>query len=228
MPNKSLILLVDDRPDNLHVMVSVLRAVYRVKTATSGMMALELAARDDKPDLILLDLMMPEMDGYEVLRRLRSQNETKHIPVIFVTADHSIDSERVGLELGVDDYLTKPVVIPVLLARVQNVLKRKQDEQQLRLFAQVVEQTREGIIVMDKDATIVFANHAYREMMGYEEADLLGSNPRMLVSGKYEEDFFLEIWSQLLDLGYWQGEIWNRKKDDSIIPLWVSISKVKN
>ena len=128
-----------------------------------------------------------------------------------MTADHSIDSERVGLELGVDDYLTKPVVIPVLLARVQNVLKRKQDEQQLRLFAQVVEQTREGIIVMDKDATIVFANHAYREMMGYEEADLLGSNPRMLVSGKYEEDFFLEIWSQLLDLGYWQGEIWKIK-----------------
>ena len=228
MPNKSLILLVDDRPENLHVMVSVLRAMYRVKTATSGMMALELAAKDDKPDLILLDLMMPEMDGYEVLHRLRSQSETKHIPVIFVTADHSIDSERIGLELGVEDYLTKPVVIPVLLARVQNVLKRKQDEQQLRLFAQVLEQTREGIIVMDKDTTIVFANHAYREMMGYEEADLLGSNPRMLTSGKYEEDFFLEIWEQLLTLGYWQGEIWNRKKDDSIIPLWVSISKVQN
>ncbi len=228
MQNRPLILLVDDRPENLHVMVSGLRSMYRVKTATNGKMALELATKDDRPDLILLDLMMPEMDGYEVLRHLRSQRVTKHIPVIFVTADQSIDSERLGLELGVDDYLTKPVVIPVLLARVQNVLNRKQAEQQLRLFAQVVEQSREGIVLMDKDAMIQFVNHAYIEMMGYEATDLMGKRPRILASDKHGDDFFSEIWQQLLDTGYWQGEIWNKKKDHSILPLWVSISKVSN
>ncbi len=226
MQSKSLILLVDDRPENLHVMASALRSMYRVKTATGGMMALKLAAKTDRPDLILLDLMMPGMDGYEVLRRLREHSTTRHIPVIFVTADHSAESERVGLELGVDDYLTKPVVIPVLLVRVQNLLKRNQAEAQMRLFAQVVAQSHDGIVVTDAATNILVVNQAFKKITGYEENEMIGKSPHVLASGKHDQEFYRKMWESLRESGYWQGEIWNRRKGGSVFPEWLSISAV--
>lgn len=128
---KPLILLVDDVPANLHVLAAALRAGYRVKTATSGAAALELVAQEDKPGLILLDLMMPGMSGIQVLQRLREQPETGDIPVIFITADTSEQSQLEGLDQGADDYLNKPVVPAVLLARVSNILLRKRAEAEL-------------------------------------------------------------------------------------------------
>ncbi|GEM_PF-1269695 len=128
---KPLILLVDDVPANLHVLAAALRAGYRVKTATSGAAALELVAGGDLPQLILLDLMMPGMSGIQVMRRLREQPETDDIPVIFITADTSEQSQLEGLDQGADDYLNKPVVPAVLLARVSNILLRKRAEAEL-------------------------------------------------------------------------------------------------
>src|ERR1700712_1630485 len=90
---KRLILVVDDVPANLHVLSSALRADYRIKTATNGQAALDLASREDTPDLILLDVMMPHMSGHEVMQRLRQRVQTRDIPVIFVTADTSEGSE---------------------------------------------------------------------------------------------------------------------------------------
>jgi signal transduction histidine kinase len=132
LQEKPLILLVDDMPANLHVLVAALRETYRIKTATSGAAALELAAREDRPDLILLDLMMPGMSGFEVLRRLREQPEVRAIPVIFVTADTSEQGQLECLDQGADDYLNKPVVVTVLLARVRNILLRKRAEAELQ------------------------------------------------------------------------------------------------
>ena len=125
---KPLILLVDDMPVNLHVLISALRADYRIKTATCGETALELARRKDRPDLILLDVMMPGLNGIEVLQRLRENQETHDIPVIFVSADSSEQSQLDGLELGADDYLCKPTVPAVLKVRVRNLLQRKRSE----------------------------------------------------------------------------------------------------
>ena len=119
-----LILLVDDVPSNLHLLVAALKDDYRIKTAVSGQVALELAAREDRPELILLDIMMPEMNGIEVLRRLRDTPDTAGIPVIFVTADNSEQSQLSGLELGADDYLPKPFEPRELLLRVGSLLRR--------------------------------------------------------------------------------------------------------
>ena len=99
---KPLILLVDDMPANLHVLVAALRDDHRIKTATSGAAALELVARDDRPQLILLDVMMPDMSGIEVLRRLRGNAETRDIPVIFISADTSEQSQLEGLDRRYD------------------------------------------------------------------------------------------------------------------------------
>jgi len=119
------LLIVDDTPENLAVLGDLLQPHYRVKAASNGARALQIALSNPPPDLILLDVMMPEMDGYEVLHRLKVNPATQRIPVIFVTAMDSLDDERYGLELGAVDYITKPIRPSIVLARVRTQLELK-------------------------------------------------------------------------------------------------------
>lgn len=125
------ILIVDDAPENLAVLSDLLQPVYQVRAATNGAKALRIAASEPRPDLILLDVMMPEMDGYQVFERLRGDTLTRDIPVIFVTAMDSTDAEIQGLDAGAVDYITKPIVPPVVLARVRTQLELKQARDRL-------------------------------------------------------------------------------------------------
>ncbi len=119
---RPLILVVDDTPDNLALMAGLLRDTYRVKVANGGEKALEIVMGDPKPSLILLDIMMPGIDGHEVCRRIKADPATREIPVIFLTAKAEVEDERRGLEIGAVDYITKPVSPPVVLARVKTHL----------------------------------------------------------------------------------------------------------
>ncbi|GAB6041860.1 response regulator [Endothiovibrio diazotrophicus] len=120
--DKPVVLVVDDTPANIDLIKGILQGRYKVKAATSGEKALTVAARAPGPDLILLDVMMPEMDGYEVCRRLKADPATAAIPVLFVTG-HLDPAERdAGLALGALDYLSKPVVPERLLAGVAAAL----------------------------------------------------------------------------------------------------------
>jgi two-component system NtrC family sensor kinase len=132
-PAAPVVLLVDDQATNLILLRGLLRPEYQVLEAESGAQALALAAASPRPDLILLDIMMPDMDGYEVLRRLRAEPTTCSIPVIFVTAMTEENDERVGLTLGAVDYLTKPFRSPILLARVRTQLELKQGRDALQV-----------------------------------------------------------------------------------------------
>lgn len=125
-PNsKATILVVDDTPENLTLMNNLLKDHYKVKVATNGENALKIGYSDSPPDLILLDIMMPGMDGYEVCRRLKNSPLSSHIPVIFLTAKSEMEDEKKGLELGAADYITKPISPPIVLARVKNHLALK-------------------------------------------------------------------------------------------------------
>lgn len=123
--DKPLILIVDDTPTNIQVLAEALRAEYRVKVAPSGKAAFEVIEKQGLPDLILLDIMMPGMDGYEVCRQLKQAPETRGIPVIFVTARSDVVDEELGLKLGAVDYITKPFHLPIVAARVQNHINLK-------------------------------------------------------------------------------------------------------
>jgi diguanylate cyclase (GGDEF)-like protein len=123
------ILIVDDEPINIKILAEILKNPdHEILTATNGVTALELASVED-PDLILLDIMMPQVDGYEVCSSLKSDKQTRNIPVIFVTACGEEDDETLGLELGAVDYITKPIHPSIVKARVKNhlELKRKRD-----------------------------------------------------------------------------------------------------
>jgi len=119
------ILIVDDTPENLSVLGELLQPSYRVRAANSGRRALQIAHGKPTPDLILLDVMMPEMDGYDVLAELRADPQTRHIPVIFVTAMDGTDDEERGLDRGAVDYITKPLRPAIVLARVRTHLELK-------------------------------------------------------------------------------------------------------
>ena len=129
MVAESTILIVDDAPENIQVLAGCLQSSYRLKVATNGARCLELACSDPLPDLILLDIVMPDMDGYTVLERLKSRPETTDIPVIFVTGKTEGHEEERGLELGAVDYIHKPIRAGIVNARVNThvTLKLQRD-----------------------------------------------------------------------------------------------------
>ena len=152
--SRPVVLVVDDTPDNLKLMSGLLKDLYRVKIANGGEKALAIAASEAPPDLVLLDIMMPGLDGYEVCRRLKGDSATRDIPVIFLTAMTAAEDEEKGLKLGAVDYITKPISPPTLLARVETHLKLKASADFLRdkaeyLESEVARRTRELSAIQD-------------------------------------------------------------------------------
>ncbi|MHB8866141.1 MAG: PP2C family protein-serine/threonine phosphatase [Pirellulaceae bacterium] len=137
---KSRILIVDDTPANIKILADLLRKDYVLNVATSGADALEIAFGQDRPDLVLLDIMMPEMDGYEVCQRLKADAKTRDVPVIFITAMSEMEDETRGFSLGAVDYITKPIRPPIVQARVaaqlELVLARKTLAEQNRILSE--------------------------------------------------------------------------------------------
>jgi CheY-like chemotaxis protein len=119
---QKLVLVVDDTPTNIAVISGVLKDSVRIKVATNGKKALAIARASDKPDLILLDVVMPGMDGYEVCRHLKATPATQEIPVIFLTGVTDAENEEKGFEVGAVDYIHKPFSPPLILVRVKNQL----------------------------------------------------------------------------------------------------------
>jgi len=130
------VLVVDDMPDNIEVLRGVLHKEYLLLAAINGAKALQIARSVQKPDIILLDVMMPEMDGYEVCRRLKADSRTAHIPVIFITGMGEVESETLALSLGAVDYITKPIIPAVVKARVKTHLALYDQNRELERLVQ--------------------------------------------------------------------------------------------
>lgn len=151
---RSTILIVDDVPENLEVLGELLQPLYRVRGAQNGMRALQVASSDPVPDLILLDVMMPGMDGYAVFEALQADPRTRDIPVIFVTALDGVREEEKGLELGAVDYISKPLRPTIVLARVHTQLELKKARDRLRnqnsfLEAEIAHRMGENLLIQE-------------------------------------------------------------------------------
>ena len=151
---KPIVLVVDDIAENLSVMADLLAPLYRVKLANRAAKGLQIAVADPPPDLILLDISMPTMDGYDMCRLLKANAATRNIPVIFLTARSELEDEQKGLDLGAVDYITKPISPPIVLARIKAQLTLKSHADFLRdqndfLEQEVLRRTRELSAIQD-------------------------------------------------------------------------------
>lgn len=177
---KPTVLVVDDTNDNLTFLSMLLKDSYNVKVASNGENALQIARSDAQPDLILLDIVMPDMDGYEVCRRLKTDNHTKRIPIIFLTAKSQIGDEICGLSLGAADYITKPINPVILRSRIKVHIQLKKTQDSLRdqrtWFHSIIESAPDAMIVTDEQGEIVLCNSRAGEIFGYGSSELYFKN----------------------------------------------------
>ncbi|MBF0407072.1 MAG: two-component system response regulator [Candidatus Riflebacteria bacterium] len=154
---KPLLLIVDDTPENIDVLRGILSSEYRLKIAVNGEKALRILSGSDKPDLVILDIMMPEIDGFEVCRRIKSDPATAGIPVIFVTAKDQVFDETRGFAAGAVDYLTKPVIPEIVVARVKTHVELKLAREEIERNNAILEERvkeRTSEIALTQDVTI--------------------------------------------------------------------------
>ncbi|MEO5363717.1 MAG: response regulator [Magnetococcus sp. DMHC-8] len=172
---KPSLLIVDDYPGNVLAIKTILRDEYTLFTAANGLDALHIA-RTEPVDMILLDVAMPDMDGFEVCRHLKSAPTTQDIPVIFITALDGVLDEQRGLEVGAIDYITKPFSRAIVVARVRNHLERLR----LNRWNQwILNAVGEGLYGLDLNGNITFINPIAARMLGWDGGDLLGQSHRI-------------------------------------------------
>lgn len=190
-PINAKVLVVDDQPTNVQILSEALKAEYDVRIANNGERALDIARKDDKPDLILLDVMMPELDGFEVCRRLKRDPATRHIPVIFITAKDSDADEELGLKIGAIDYISKPFSIPVVRARVRNHLLLEQRSELLRKseehFRSTFEAAPIGVTNTELDGRLLEVNQGFIDFLGYARDELLGMSTMQLTAPEFQQ-----------------------------------------
>ena len=229
-PTATRILIVDDTPANIELLLGALEEEYELSFATSGRQALTLLQQAPLPDLILLDVMMPEMDGYELNALLQQEPATRSIPVIFITAKTDIQSETRALSEGAVDFIHKPINTEVLRARVrvhtmlrqrtlalqQSLQETQQTQEHLRILSMAIEQSPTSVVITDVDARIEYVNPHFCEESGYSAAEAIGQNPRVLNSGLTDPAVFVEMWRYLTEGKTWKGELINRRKSGEI------------
>lgn len=197
MDEKQLkVLVVDDEPMNINLLVELLKPHYKVMAAKNGAIALKAANSPSPPDLILLDIMMPEMDGYEVCRRLKEDVNTRDIPVVFVTAMGEASDETKGLELGAVDYITKPISPPIVLARVKAHLALRQSMQELKKAYQIIETQKERMqdeLNVGRDIQMSMLRQDFPVYADRKEFDLSATIlPAREVGGDFYDFFFVD------------------------------------
>lgn len=239
------ILIIDDTPDNLEMLARVLRrAGYRVDIAQSGRDAFPMLGQTPV-DLILLDIAMPEMDGYAVCRQLKAVPQFKDIPVIFISAMENLIDKVHAFEVGGIDYITKPFQFAEVIARVRThvelhqlrrqdqqliadlsseIAERKRAETRNRYLSELLQVVSDAIISTDKEFNIVSWNNAAEAIYGWREADVLGRGIDEVIAHSYVDTTEEKALAALMLDGHWEGEVLQRCQDGTLINIYSSVS----
>lgn len=243
------ILIVDDTPANLRVLVDYLEEMnFEVLTAQDGAEALT-RAQFTHPDLILLDVMMVGMDGFETCRRMKAINSIADIPVIFMTAMTNTKSKVEGFNAGGVDYITKPFQIEEVFARIDTQLRlraihrqlsvqntvlqeaitqRERLSERMRVASLVYQNSGEGMLVSDIAYRTVAINPAFSRITGYSFDEVEGKASGLFSRESQESTPYLNMLEALEVVGYWDGEFWDRRKNGETYAKWMVINTLKN
>ncbi len=251
IPHSATILVIDDNPINLQVVFEYLQACeLEISIAQTGIAGIERAITII-PDLILLDIQLPDIDGFETCRRLKLNEATTDIPVIFITAQADSESLVKGFSVGAVDYITKPIQQQELLARLQTHLNlqqlQKQLEQQVKerttelinanarledeiherkILNAALDQAAESIIITDTEGVIIYVNRAFEQITGYSTKEAIGKKPNMLKSNEQALSLYKDLWKTITDKKIWLGRLINKRKDGSFYTETATISPV--
>lgn len=225
---QKLILAVDDISENLELLARNLKRFgHKTLLATEGAQALQIAAAK-LPDLILLDVQMPVMNGFDVCRELKENPLTKDIPVIFLTAKTEYESITEAFSLGAVDYILKPFYSEELFARVNTHLKLKELSDTLKQkneqTARYVEMIEHNIAISQTDANgvIEYVSEALCEISGYKKEELLGERHCCFKSGCTEDAIYKELWGTITKGDVWKGTILDKKKGGEL--FWAELT----
>lgn len=247
-----VIMIVDDDPHNMHVLTEALKTEYELIVALDGETALNLIKEGETPDLILLDVMMPGINGFDLCQRIHQFEHLASTPIIFISALTDSDYESHGLSIGAVDYINKPFKLSSVRARIQAHLhwqasfekmaaisltqqKRITDIQQQHLgdsanpdfdiYQKIFSNASEGIVITDHQGDITLANQAFERITGYRLDEVQRRNISML-DIETPSDFLQETLRKAQLEGYWSGELYSRRQDGKIYPELRTISAV--
>ena len=225
--NKKVVLIVDDEPANINLVAEILHNLYEIRIATNGMTALSMIEKV-KPDLILLDINMPQMNGYEVVAKLKSSEETTNIPFIFLTAKSDAQSIVDGFKHGAVDYISKPFSKEELLARVETHLKlyMLQDSlnekvNELSNYLEIMDQNI-NFSTTDLKGVITKVSSAFCKVCGYTKEELISKTHNIVRHEDMPKEVYEDLWETINKDLVWKGELKNKNKDGT--SYWVEIT----
>ena len=178
-----------------------------------------------RPDVVLLDLNLPESRGADTVHQCRSLTEA---PIVVLTALADPRVTQAAIDAGAEDYLTKGTEFSIMVRAIRYAMLRYRRDADARLTATVFSHAREGIAITMADGTIVNVNDTFCKITGFNRAEVIGRNPRILKSGNHDQQFYESMWQSLITNGYWSEEIWNKRKNGEIYPEHLTISAVRD
>lgn len=251
------ILIVDDNQANIDLIESILkREDIAACTASSGEQALEYL-KNVSFSLIIMDVNMPGLTGFETAKIIQKTKIAQDTPIIFISSQCKTTANiEEGFKSGAYDYILRPIDIDLLKNKIKIFLRLSRTEKELKaanhLLAQkaeyldnqlseqveinsalkfteqVFENSVNGIIIVDEALNFVRVNQAFTKMTGYSPEELIGKTPRILSSGLQNKDFYTKMWATLQTKGAWQGELWNKRKNNELYAEMLSINAVKD
>lgn len=222
MDMQKTILIVDDTDTNIHVLMELLGDKYDILASLNGYDALEII-NEEHIDLILLDIMMPSIDGFEVCKKLKENPKTKDIPIIFITAKTDEDSIEKAYEVGGVDYIAKPFKAREVLSRInthlllaeQKISLEHSLEENIILLNQYKQVVDESSLVSktDKTGKIIYVNNEFAKISGYSKKELIGNKHNIVRHPDMPKSVYEDLWKTIQNKQIWRGEVKNRKKD---------------
>jgi diguanylate cyclase (GGDEF)-like protein/PAS domain S-box-containing protein len=229
-PRPPVVLVIEDEPGDAHLIRQQLLAqgshAFSVHLAESlGAARALIDGQGLRPDVVLLDLNLPDSCGTATVERCRLLVEA---PIVVLTGLEDVLATQAAIQSGAEDFLTKGGEASALRRAVRYAMLRHQRDADARLATTVFAHAREGIMVTSANGIIIDVNRAFTRITGYDRDDVLGQNPHLLSSGRQSKEFYAAMWTNLQQQGFWEGEVWNRRKDGVVYAALQTISAVRN